>query len=139
MCNMRCLIMDILGVLEDEGEHSCWIAQAPGASVPAAGGGNASSLNAADEDVLAEVSFDGGFRVPGRIYNRLFDYQKTGRMHRLPLMPMHDSLCHTEHVHDAMTFKQPSVAMCSHAHSIDSEPAGLTDFEIAELAKVAKC
>jgi hypothetical protein len=28
---------------------------------------------------MAEVSFDGGFRVPGSIYNRLFDYQKTGK------------------------------------------------------------
>lgn len=53
--------------------------QAPGASAPAAGGGN--SAGGADDgsaDVLAEVSFDGGFSVPGSIYNRLFDYQKTG-------------------------------------------------------------
>ena len=53
--------------------------QAPGASAPAAGGGD--RLGAAADggtDVLAEASFDGGFRVPGSIYNRLFDYQKTG-------------------------------------------------------------
>ena len=30
------------------------------------------------EDVLAVVEFDGGLRVPGDIYNRLYDYQKTG-------------------------------------------------------------
>jgi hypothetical protein len=29
-------------------------------------------------DVMADVCFDGGFKVPGDIYNRLFDYQKTG-------------------------------------------------------------
>lgn len=60
--------------------------QAPGASAPAAGGGNAtaavsagSSGSARDElDVMADVCFDGGFKVPGDIYNRLFDYQKTG-------------------------------------------------------------
>ena len=81
---------------EGEREHSLWVAQAPGASAPAAGGGNqaAGSLNEAGDDVLAEVSFDGGFRVPGRIYNRLFDYQKTGKMHCLSLTPMlHDKLC----------------------------------------------
>ena len=58
--------------------------QAPGASAPAAGGGHRGGGAAgagADvrADVLAEVSFDGGFRVPGSIYNRLFDYQKTGK------------------------------------------------------------
>ena len=94
MCNQCCLVMYLYSS-EDEGEHSRWVAQAPGASAPAAGGGNAGSLNAAGDDVLAEVSFDGGFRVPGRIYNRLFDYQKTGKTHCLPLMPMHDKLCHT--------------------------------------------
>lgn len=57
--------------------------QAPGASAPAAGGGNAAAgegdnAGAPDEDVLANVEFDGGLRVPGEIYNRLYDYQKTG-------------------------------------------------------------
>ena len=51
--------------------------QAPGASAPAAGGGNSTAADGS-ADVLAEVSFDGGFRLPGSIYNRLFDYQKTG-------------------------------------------------------------
>lgn len=31
----------------------------------------------AGEDV-ADVVFDGGFRIPGRIYGRLFPYQQTG-------------------------------------------------------------
>ena len=54
--------------------------QAPGASAPAAGGGHRGGEAAGEgADVLAEVSFDGGFRVPGSIYNRLFDYQKTGK------------------------------------------------------------
>ena len=54
--------------------------QAPGASAPAAGGGHGGGDAAGvGADVLAEVSFDGGFRVPGSIYNRLFDYQKTGK------------------------------------------------------------
>ncbi|BDA48603.1 probable DNA excision repair protein ERCC-6 [Coccomyxa sp. Obi] len=56
--------------------------QAPGASAPAAGGGTAAEADAADqEDLMADVAFDGGFSVPGNIYNRLFDYQKTGRLH----------------------------------------------------------
>lgn len=29
-------------------------------------------------DELEDVVFEGGFRVPADIYNRLFDYQKTG-------------------------------------------------------------
>ena len=52
--------------------------QAPGASAPAAGGGNRAGAADGSADVLAEVTFDGGFRLPGSIYNRLFDYQKTG-------------------------------------------------------------
>lgn len=51
--------------------------QAPGAAAPAAGGGDAAAV-ALDDDVMADVEFDGGFRVPGDIYHRLFDYQKTG-------------------------------------------------------------
>lgn len=57
--------------------------QAPGASAPAAGGGNAAEADAA-EDLMADVAFDGGFSVPGNIYNRLFDYQKTGKLFSVP-------------------------------------------------------
>ncbi len=61
--------------------------QAPGAAAPAAGGGNAANGGATSggadvadqEDVMADVAFDGGFNVPGDIYHRLFDYQKTGK------------------------------------------------------------
>jgi len=35
---------------------------------------------------LPDVVFDGGYRIPGNIYERLFDYQKTGA-HRPP--PVH--------------------------------------------------
>jgi hypothetical protein len=59
--------------------------QAPGAAAPAAGGGDAAAAAGAaagaeepKEDLLADVEFDGGLRVPGDIYNRLYDYQKTG-------------------------------------------------------------
>lgn len=35
-----------------------------------------SALAVSDES--EDVVFEGGFRVPADIYNRLFDYQKTG-------------------------------------------------------------
>lgn len=105
ICSQCCLVMASV-VPEAEREHSLWLAQAPGASAPAAGGGNqaADSLDEADEDLLAEVSFDGGFRVPGRIYNRLFDYQKTGKKRHLDLGRLHDRPCHTHVWHDAVAF-----------------------------------
>ena len=62
-------------------------------------------MTEADEDLLAEVSFDGGFRVPGRIYNRLFDYQKTGKKRHIYLRCMHDRPCHTHMRHEAVAFK----------------------------------
>ena len=31
-----------------------------------------------DPDTTRDVEFDGGFKIPGTIYNRLFDYQQTG-------------------------------------------------------------
>ena len=33
------------------------------------------------QDGGEEVVFDGGYHVPAGIYNRLFDYQKTGENH----------------------------------------------------------
>lgn len=33
-------------------------------------------VEAADQE--GDAVFDGGFRVPGNVYDRLFDYQKTG-------------------------------------------------------------
>ena len=60
--------------------------QAPGASAPAAGGGSAAEADAAgQEDLTADVAFDGGFSIPGNIYNRLFDYQKTGKLYAASL------------------------------------------------------
>ena len=42
--------------------------QAPGASAPAAGGGSAVEADAAgQEDLMADVAFDGGFSIPGRM------------------------------------------------------------------------
>lgn len=32
----------------------------------------------AADDQEGDAVFDGGFRVPGNVYDRLFDYQKTG-------------------------------------------------------------
>lgn len=36
-------------------------------------------MEAAGEEPPPDAEFDGGFKVPGTIFNRLFDYQKTGR------------------------------------------------------------
>ena len=69
--------------------------QAPGARAPAAGGGSrgdevacsgAAAAGGAAEDVLADVEFEGGLRVPGDIYNRLYDYQKTGGLFPVQLV-----------------------------------------------------
>ena len=35
------------------------------------------------QDGGEEVVFDGGYHVPAGIYNRLFDYQKTGENHSI--------------------------------------------------------
>lgn len=39
-----------------------------------------------NQDMEEDVVFDGGYQVPGGIYSRLFDYQKTGE---LPEYPKH--------------------------------------------------
>jgi DNA excision repair protein ERCC-6 len=50
----------------------------------AAGGANAAANDAdaddasEDADEEEDVEFEGGFRVPGRLYSRLFEYQRTG-------------------------------------------------------------
>jgi hypothetical protein len=77
--------------------------QAPGAAAPAAGGGNAAAgteagaaAAPAQQDVMADVAFDGGFNVPGSIYHRLFDYQKTGKGPLLLMCPArHRNLIHS--------------------------------------------
>lgn len=33
-----------------------------------------------NQDIEEDVVFDGGYQVPGSIYSRLFDYQKTGKL-----------------------------------------------------------
>ena len=38
----------------------------------------AAEREAAQEAAEEDAVFDGGFRVPGGIFTRLFDYQKTG-------------------------------------------------------------
>ena len=121
--NQCCLAMYLHGA-KDNREHVLWIAQAPGESTPAAGGGNAGSLNAAGEDVLAEVSFDGGFRVPGRIYNRLFDYQKTGKTLSVLCCPYMTSSA-TMGGHDKLAFKSSQVSPCAAmpSASIESQMA----------------
>ena len=53
----------------------------PGAGHAVAGMGQpeaADTGDAASGSELPDVVFDGGYRIPGDIYERLFDYQKTG-------------------------------------------------------------
>lgn len=53
----------------------------PGAERAVAGMGQpkaAGADDAATGSELPDVVFDGGYRIPGDIYERLFDYQKTG-------------------------------------------------------------
>ena len=53
----------------------------PGAERAVAGMGQpeaAGDGDAATGCELPDVVFDGGYRIPGDIYERLFDYQKTG-------------------------------------------------------------
>ena len=38
----------------------------------------AAKREAAGEEPEPDAEFDGGFKVPGDIFSRLFDYQKTG-------------------------------------------------------------
>ena len=53
---------------------------------------------------LPDVVFDGGYRIPGDIYARLFDYQKTGAAGRAPCLPRDLLLCtslsHIKHSDD---------------------------------------
>ncbi|KAK9827355.1 hypothetical protein WJX81_000181 [Elliptochloris bilobata] len=49
-----------------------------GMGQPQASGGDDADGGAAVEGELPDVVFDGGYRIPGDIYARLFDYQKTG-------------------------------------------------------------
>lgn len=37
-----------------------------------------------NQDTEEDVVFDGGYQVPGSIYSRLFDYQKTGQLPQSP-------------------------------------------------------
>ena len=46
-----------------------------------------------DPDTMRDVEFDGGFKIPGTIYNRLFDYQKTGAVDCLLLLALSISSC----------------------------------------------
>jgi hypothetical protein len=39
-----------------------------------------SSEGVAAADQEGDAVFEGGFRVPGNVYDRLFDYQKTGAL-----------------------------------------------------------
>lgn len=41
-------------------------------------------LQAAGEELPPDAEFDGGFKVPGNIFSRLFDYQKTGQLLVMP-------------------------------------------------------
>ena len=50
----------------------------PGAERAVAGMGQPEAADAATGGELPDVVFDGGYRIPGDIYARLFDYQKTG-------------------------------------------------------------
>ena len=50
------------------------------------------------QDTEEDVFFDGGYQVPGSIFSRLFDYQKTGVSHMFPLVlitsPIARVTCH---------------------------------------------
>ena len=76
--------------------------------------GNDCNAGYDNQDTEEDVVFDGGYQVPGSIYSRLFDYQKTGQLpensHSLheqgcPAVqwPLHiASIPHALSVHDTM-------------------------------------
>ena len=41
---------------------------------------NTADVGYDNQDMEDDVVFDGGYQVPGSIYNPLFDYQKTGML-----------------------------------------------------------
>lgn len=68
------------------------------AGVNGGGGGGAAPGRGGDVlgsgvNGLPDVVFDGGYRIPGDIYARLFDYQKTGAAGRAPCPPCDLLLC----------------------------------------------
>ena len=41
------------------------------------------------EEKVPDVVFEGGFRIPGELYNKLYDYQKTGNTPSLTAVAVH--------------------------------------------------
>jgi hypothetical protein len=61
------------------GAHAAANGAADGSEAGLAGVKDEPGLRRGDEGgALPDVVFDGGYRIPGNIYARLFDYQKTG-------------------------------------------------------------
>ena len=79
-----------------------------------------------NQDMEEDVVFDGGFQVPGSIYNRLFDYQKTGTLHLLgPTVGIHAFCSHAQQLimyqHSCLTHWQSIVHAQSFSRSLHAK------------------